>query len=322
MLFPLLTSLCLARPAQTVGTYDPGRSLAPLVESVAPAVVTVRLKTRSGEKHSGSGFLVDEHGLVLTANHVIQDHVTLSVVLSDGSEHQAQVLGSDSAMDIALLQLPERLTWPWLSLREDEPRVGDRVVALGNPLGLGATVTAGIVSGTNRNLDLDRYWHSDAFIQTDAAINQGNSGGPLVDLEGRVVAMNTSIIAGANTVGFSIPSRLLVRVIPELRDHGKVLRGYLGLESNKLTAQAAEKYDVPDGGTLVTRVLPGSPAKEAGLRVRDVVVSVDGVPIRSGADLLRTIGTRRPDDLVTLDVLRNGHRETIRVTLGQRPREE
>ena len=204
MLLPLLLP-CLAGPPQKVGPYDPSRSFAPLVEAVAPAVVLVRVRTASSGKHSGSGFIVDEAGFVLTANHVVQDVVSLTVVLSDGRSVGGEVIGSDAAMDLALIRLEGDRTWPWLELRSEEPSVGDRVLALGNPLGLGATVTAGIVSGKDRDLELDRYWRSDAFLQTDAAINQGNSGGPLVDLDGRVLGMNTSIIAGANTVTLSGP---------------------------------------------------------------------------------------------------------------------
>ncbi|MCB9672898.1 MAG: trypsin-like peptidase domain-containing protein [Alphaproteobacteria bacterium] len=321
----LLVPLAFPRPAQTVPTYDPARSYAPLVEAVAPAVVLVRTRTRTStgdDSGSGSGFLIGEDGLVLTANHVIQDVSALTVKTSDGVEHQAVVVGSDGAMDIAVLRLKgDGAPYPWLDLAKDPPRVGDRVLALGNPLGLGATVTAGIVSGIDRDLALDRYWRSDAFIQTDAAINQGNSGGPLVDLDGRVLGMNTSIIAGANTVGFAIPSHVLARVVPELTEHGKVLRGFLGLDSNKLTEQAAAKYDVPDGGALVYNVLKGSPADAAGLRVWDVIVAVDGHKVASGADLLGLVGIRRPGEVVVIELLRKGKRQTVEVTLGERPSE-
>jgi serine protease Do len=291
---------------------------------MAPAVVLVRTQTHTStgdDQHSGSGFIFTEGGLVLTANHVVADTFELTVILHDGREVGASIVGTDAAMDIAVLKLDGGRDWPWLELRtEQPPRVGDRVLALGNPLGLGATVTAGIVSGTNRDLDLDRYWKSDDFIQHDAAINQGNSGGPLVDLDGRVVGMNTSIIAGANTVGFSVPADLLARVIPELREHGQVLRGFLGLDSNRLNDRAAKTYDVP-GGALVTRILPDSPAARAGIRVRDVIVAIDDSKVTSGADVLGQIGNRRPGDTVRLTVVRNGKRRTVEVELTRRPKD-
>lgn len=321
----LLLTSALAGPAQTVGPYDPARSFAPLVEAVAPAVVLVEIETpsKSGtDHHSGSGFLLSEDGLVLTANHVVQEVTAITVTTHDGEQVSATIVGSDAAMDIALLRLAGDREWPWLALGDSARlRVGDRVLALGNPLGLGATVTAGIVSGTGRNLELDRYWRSDDFIQTDAAINQGNSGGPLVDLDGKVVGMNTSIIAGANTVGFAVPALLLERVVPELRDHGQVLRGFLGLDANKLTEQAAEKYGVPNGGALVFEVRKGGPAATAGIHPRDVIIAVDGTPIRTGADLLASVGNRRPGDQLRITLLRHGKERTVDVVLGRRPKE-
>ncbi len=314
-------SLAFGRPPQQVGPYDPGRSFAPLVEAVAPAVVLVRTRTEAGEgEHSGSGFVIDPEGLVLTANHVVQDVDALWVVSHDGTTHTATIIGADAAMDIALLKVETAQPWPWLALETTPPRVGDRVLALGNPLGLGATVTAGIVSGTDRDLQLDPYWKSDRFIQTDAAINQGNSGGPLVDLDGKVLGMNTSIIAGANTVGFAIPAQQLAEALPQLREHGRILRGFLGVDSNKITAEAAERYGL-EGGTLIVRVLPGSPAADAGLRRGDLIVRVDDEPVTSGAELLALIGTHKPGDVVRITLIRKKDRRTVEVTLAPRPAE-
>ncbi|MCB9828133.1 MAG: trypsin-like peptidase domain-containing protein, partial [Planctomycetes bacterium] len=238
----LLTAVLAASPALAgpieVPDYDPARSFAPLIDAVAPAVVAVKAVTittgddgiETTKNSEGSGFLVSEGGRVLTNAHVLQNVEKLSVRLWDGRELPATVLGADRDVDIAVLQIQGKGPWPWLALGDSEgARTGDRVLALGNPLGLGISATAGIVSAKGRVLNLDKWYRSDDFIQTDAAINQGNSGGPLFDLDGHVVGMNTAVIYGVNTIGFAIPSNLLALVTPDLAEIGGIARGFLGI---------------------------------------------------------------------------------------------
>jgi serine protease Do len=226
-------------------------------------------------------------------------------------------------MDIALLQLPDDRDWPHLQLADsDEVAVGDWVLAVGNPLGLGMTVTAGIISGKGRVLGNDIFGNED-FLQTDAAINPGNSGGPLVDLHGRVVGMNTAIIAGANTVGFSIPTNLIRSVLDDLRDNGHVARGFLGVNSQPLTPELAEALGVDArGGAVVASIFPGTPAADAGLERGDVVIEVDGTAIDDQVGLVAAIGNHRPGDAVGLTVLRGAKKKRIEVTLAERPGED
>ncbi len=311
-------------PTETLDlTYDPTRSFAPLVETASKAVARVKvesdldprqlemlqrfrspfgdlgpdqLRPRSGE---GSGFVVSADGLLLTNHHVIDDADRIAIVFSDGTEVEATVLGSDASMDIALLQLPQDRSWDYLELGDsDQARVGDWVLAMGNPLGLGNTVTAGIISGKGRVLGHDIFGNED-FLQTDAAINPGNSGGPLVTLDGKVVGMNTAIIAGANTVGFAVPTKLITSAMAELRDHGRIARGFLGVNSQPLTPELAQALGIDaEDGALVASVFPDTPAAKAGLERGDVVVEVDGLEIDDQADLVAAIGNKRPGDKV------------------------
>jgi serine protease Do len=323
-------------------------SLAPLVQAVEPAVVSIeiqqRMQGRQGfvppmfeeffgplpgprdpglRQGEGSGFVISEDGLLLTNAHVVRDADELVVRLSDGSAVEVEVLGRDDAIDVALLQLPSDRLWPYVALGgAEELAVGDWVVAMGNPLGLGHTVTAGIVSGKSRVLGQDIFG-SDDFIQTDAAINQGNSGGPLFDLQGRVVGMNTAIIAGANTVGFAIPSTLILSVLGDLKERGHVARGFIGLRPQTLTAELAEAVACPENkGALVSQVFEDTPAEASGLRVGDVVVDVDGQAIEDHESLIAAVGSHRPGDIVTVQLWRGGKKKTIEVTLAERPTDE
>jgi len=320
-------------------SYDPTRSFAPLVEAVQPAVVTIEVTSEpastalqrllgfepgelpdpSGE---GSGFIIDERGWLLTNAHVIEDARSFAIVLQDGERVDAEVIGRDEAMDIALLQLPTDRTWPSVQLGDsDGVQVGDWVVALGNALGLGSTATFGIVSGKGRVIGHDVFGR-EAFLQTDAAINQGNSGGPLFDVSGRVIGMNTAIIANANTVGFAIPSNLITSVLPDLREHGRVSRGFLGVRPQTLTSQLREDKGITtDQGALVTRVFDDTPADEGGLKLGDVIVAVDGAAIADEEALIAAIANRRPGERVELSVERNGKSKTLAVTLTERPRD-
>lgn len=324
------------------GTYNPARSFAPLVEQASRAVVSVkvegapdpnavafferfgmpldRIPQRSGE---GSGFVVSASGLLLTNHHVVADADRIKVVFADGSEEVVTLLGSDPSMDIALLQLPEDRTWEYLELgSSDAASMGDWVLAMGNPLGLGMTVTAGIISGKGRVLGNDIFGNED-FLQTDAAINPGNSGGPLVNLDGQVVGMNTAIIAGANTVGFAVPTDLITSVMEELRDNGHIARGFLGVNSQPLTAELAEALGVDASqGAVVASVFPDTPAAKAGLERGDVVLEVDGTSIADQTELVAAIGNKRPGDKVGLRVIRGDDTRSLSVVLAERPGED
>jgi len=327
-------------------TYDPTRSFAPLVDQASKAVASIKVESdidpaalemlrrfrgfggmdpsavppKSGE---GSGFVISADGLLLTNHHVIDDADRITVVFSDGTEVDADVVGSDASMDIALLQLPEDRSWEHLELGDsDEARVGDWVLAMGNPLGLGHTVTAGIISGKGRVLGHDIFGNED-FLQTDAAINPGNSGGPLVTLDGKVVGMNTAIIAGANTVGFAVPTKLITGVVDELKAHGHIARGFLGVNSQPLTPELAEALGVDaEDGAVVASVFPDTPAADAGLLRGDVVVQVDGEDIDDQVGLVAAIGNKRPGDTVKLTVVRPKGPKSLEVTLAERPGED
>ena len=329
-------------PTPVMTTYHPMQSFAPLVEAVEPAVVAIKVEALTQpnqdlseipptfrhlfsaqpriERGEGSGFIISAAGHVLTNAHVVADADSITVLLRDGETAAATVLGFDRNMDIALLQLEGDEVWPHVELgSSSDLKVGDWVVAMGNPLGLGHTVTAGIVSAKGRVLGQDMYGNED-YIQTDAAINQGNSGGPLFDLEGRVVGMNTAIIAGANTIGFSIPSDLLSSVIAELEDEGHIRRGYLGVEPVMLTPELAKLAGVnTTQGALIKQIFAGTPAIKAGLLEGDVVVSVDDMPIAEPGDLIKAIGNKRAGETVQLEILRGAKQQRVKLKLGERP---
>ncbi len=341
----LLSSVALSAPASLPvlpdgRAYDPTRSFAPLVEAVQPAVVTIEVTSEPasvalqrilgfepdpdpGPSGEGSGFIIDSRGWLLTNAHVIEEAKSFEVVLQDGERLEAEIIGRDQAMDIALLQLPADREWPAVMLgNSDSVRVGDWVVALGNALGLGSTATFGIVSGKGRRIGHDVFGR-EAFLQTDAAINQGNSGGPLFDVSGRVVGMNTAIIANANTVGFAIPSNLIASVLPDLREHGRVFRGFLGVRPRALDDEVRQTNGITtEQGALVARVFDDTPAERGGLKLGDVIVAVDGEPVADDESLIAAIANRRPGDEVALRVERDGRQQTLKVQLTERPRSE
>ena len=325
-------------PAPLPSGYDPARSLAPLVKAVEGAVVTIEVESESnvppqvlemfgGDPHGmfphtgeGSGFVITADGLVVTNHHVIAEADRITLVLSDGTRVSARVLGSDASMDVALLQAEIVRDYVHVALGDsDHLEVGDWVVAMGNGLGLGTTVTAGIVSGKGRIIGHDVFG-KESFLQTDAAINQGNSGGPLFDLEGRVIGMSTAIIAGANTVGFAIPSNLISGILDDLRTSGRVARGFLGVQQQTLNEELRRMLGVKaEHGAVVTSVFDDSPAARSGLRRGDVVVAVDDQPVQTDNDLVAKIGNRRPGERVVLTIERDARIEELKVTLTDRP---
>jgi serine protease Do len=331
-------------------------SVAPLVESVKAAVVNVEVRAASpsrrprggdGEESPfdgipwgpftpfgppgpreeaprqglGSGFIIDAKGLVLTNHHVVEGATDIQVQLPDGRELGARVLGTDPLTDVAVLRLrlpPGAKPLPVVRLGDaDALRVGDWVVAIGNPFGLGSSVSLGIVSAKARNIGAGPF---DEFLQTDAAINPGNSGGPLFNLQGEVVGINTAILGQGSGIGFAVPSNLVRALLPQLEKEGAVTRGWLGVAVQDLTPDLGEALGLPAReGAIVTDVTEDTPAAAAGLQPDDVIVSVDGQPIDSSRALTRTVALKRPGTELTLSLFRGGKKEEARATLGTRP---
>ena len=268
----------------------------------------------------GSGFVISADGLVITNHHVVADATEVKVHLGDRN-FKAEVRGLDEETDLAVLKIEVDEPLPFLPLGDsDVLRVGDWVMVIGNPLALGQTVTVGVVGAKGRTIGVNRDASFENFIQTDAAINRGNSGGPLVNLAGQVVGIATAMNWGAENIGFAVPVNTLRAILPQLRDQGRVSRGYLGINIQNLDRDRAPAFGLEEGkGALVVSVDPETPAGKAGLRHGDVVLEVDGREIRETRDLIDYVSARRPGEKVRLTVLREGKRTTIDVTLGERP---
>lgn len=338
-----------ARAATTAPTALP--SLAPMIKAVTPAVVNVAVKVRvQAADHplfanpllrdplfrnffdvpglrrnketvsAGSGVIIDaERGLAVTNFHVIANAEAIEITLRDRRVLEARLVGADPETDIALLEIPARnLTAIGLG-DSDALEVGDFVVAIGNPFGIGQTVTLGIVSALGRGLGIEAY---EDFIQTDASINPGNSGGALVDMNGELVGINTAILGrGGNIgIGFAIPTAIVRRIVGQIAEHGAVARGQLGVRTQDLTPDLAEGLglDADARGVLVVDVMAQSPADVAGLQPGDVVTAANGTPVERSFDLRNAVGMTRVGEPITLDVLRAGQPITLTVTIAER----
>ncbi|MBP2303256.1 DegQ family serine endoprotease [Azospirillum picis] len=272
----------------------------------------------------GSGFIIDPTGLIVTNNHVVADAAEISVTLHDGRKLPAKLVGADAPTDLALLKVEsdKPLTAAhWGDSGTVE--VGDWVVAIGNPFGLGGSVTAGILSARARDIQQGPY---DEYLQTDAAINRGNSGGPLYDASGAVIGINTAIYSptgGSVGIGFAIPSSLARPIVEQLKDSGKVRRGWLGVQVQRITPDIAESLGMDaeagngGGGALVTSVSPGSPAAEAGLRQGDVITGFNGKPLTQMRELPRLVASSGIGSAVPVTILRGGETRSMQVTLGE-----
>ena len=251
----------------------------------------------------GSGFVITEDGYVVTNNHVVDRAEDIQVILENGKKYKADIIGKDPKTDLAVLKIkPETKLETVQFGNSEELRIGDWVMAIGNPFGLGYTVTAGIVSATGRSLGLGAY---DDFIQTDAPLNPGNSGGPLFNLDGEVIGVNTAIAARGQGIGFSIPINLASSVINQLKDNGKVVRGWLGVIIQEITPEIAESLGLDNtNGALIADVSPDSPASKAGLKRGDVVIEFNGEEIDDFSDLTRFVGVAKPESDVNLTILR------------------
>ena len=267
---------------------------------------------------SGSGFIIDRDGFVLTNFHVIDGAERITVTLADGRGFRGEVVGTDPAIDVALLRIPGSQDLPEAPLgNSDSLRVGEWVCAIGNPLGYVHSVTVGVVSFIGRKLfdvSLDDY------IQTDAAINFGNSGGPLINSAGEVIGINSAISSRASNIGFAVPINQAVAILPQLKTRGRVSRGYIGVYLTDVTPALQRSLGLSvSHGAMVQDVSATSPAERAGLRAYDVIVDVDGRDVMSNEELIRDISARQPGTVVRLAILREGHRQALTVKLAERP---
>ncbi len=354
LLTPILLAamLGLAAPAQAHLTADEVPSLAPLVKESAPAVVIVATQGKLqqpqtqephpffdhpfferyfGERPNpqprrpramGSGVIVDaENGYLLTNHHVIDNAEQITVALTDRREFEAEVVGADPETDIALLKIDADSLTALPFADSNELQVGDYVVAIGNPFGLGQTITAGIVSAVGRSgLSLESY---EDFIQTDAAINVGNSGGALINLKGELVGINTAIfsgrVGGNIGIGFAIPINMARQIMDQLLTHGEIQRGRIGVQIQDLIPDLAEALGTShERGAVVAQVIPGTPAEAAGIQIGDVIVEMNGEPVVGSSDLRNKVGLLRVGDAVRLTIERDGKPMTIELAVGER----
>lgn len=349
-----LTPPAAAQPVRASPAGAPS-SFADIVQRVAPAVVSIDV-TRSaparpnlpqlfpglpfffgfpgtpdgGEgapslpnaRVSGSGFFITPTGYIVTNNHVVENATKVTVRTNEGRELEARIIGRDPLTDLAVLKV-DGTNFPYVDFEASaKPRVGDWVIAMGNPFGLGGTATAGIVSAYGREIG-GAYVD---YLQIDAPINRGNSGGPTFDVYGRVIGVNTAIFSpsgGSVGIGFAIPADIADRITKQLIAGGSIVRGYIGAMVQNLTPEIAESLGIPGRkGALVAEVTPGGPGEAAGLRAGDAILSINGQELTSSSDLTRRVGAAREGDRLRLEVWRDGRRQTLDVRAGRRPAEE
>jgi serine protease Do len=272
----------------------------------------------------GSGFVIDPQGYVVTNNHVVADASEIVVLFSDDSKLDATLVGRDPKTDLALLKVDSPKPLPYVAFGDsDSMRVGDWVMAIGNPFGLGGTVTSGIISARSRNINAGPF---DDFLQTDAAINRGNSGGPMFNMDGNVIGVNAAIFSpsGGNVgIGFAIPSALAKPILDQLREYGRPHRGWLGVKIQHVTEEIANSLGLDRAyGALVLELTPDSPAANAGLESGDVVLSFNGREVAEMRQLPRMVAETPVGETVTVDILRKGKRESVRLKLGEFPEDE
>ncbi|MDX1715348.1 MAG: Do family serine endopeptidase [Anderseniella sp.] len=275
-----------------------------------------------GGTSQGSGFVISEDGYLVTNNHVIKDASEVSVKFSDGREYDAKVIGTDPKTDLALLKIDSGDTFKALKFADSQPRVGDWIIAVGNPFGLGGTVTTGIVSAAGRDIGAGPY---DDFLQIDAPINRGNSGGPAFNLKGEVIGINTAIFSpsgGSVGIGFAIPSSTAKTIIADLKDDGNVTRGWLGVQIQPVNQEIADSIGLGKAsGTIIAAVTANSPAGKSGLRTGDTILEVNGETIAGPKELSRKVASLAPGTSVDMTVFRNGKNRTVSVQIGTMPGE-
>jgi serine protease Do len=277
-------------------------------------------ETISGE---GSGFFISADGYAVTNNHVVDHAKSVQVTTDDGIVYTAKVVGTDAKTDLAVIKIDGRNDFPYVKFTDHAAQVGDWVVAVGNPFGLGGTVTAGIVSARGRDIGAGPY---DDYVQIDAPINKGNSGGPAFDVSGNVIGVNTAIFSpsgGSVGIGFDIPADTAKLVVAQLKDKGHVTRGWLGVQIQPVTSDIADSLGLKKAaGAMVDEPQSGSSAAKAGIKSGDVITAVNGVQVKDARVLARTIGMMAPDSSVKLDIVRNGEPRTITATLAEVPNEQ
>jgi serine protease Do len=270
----------------------------------------------------GSGFFISADGYAVTNNHVVDKADRVEVTTDDDRTFTARVIGTDQRTHVALIKVDGRNDFPYVRFADKSPRIGDWVLAVGNPFGLGGTVTAGIVSARGRDIGAGPY---DDFIQIDAAVNRGNSGGPTFDVDGNAIGVNTAIFSpsGGNVgIAFDIPADTVKAVVAQLKDRGAVTRGWIGVQIQPVTAELADSLGTKTArGALVADPQSGSPAQKAGIRAGDVIISVNGDPVDDARALARRIGSLAPGTSVRLGVIRNGREDTVTLILGEMPKE-
>ncbi len=340
--------------AKSSEVFSPLESFSNLAESASPAVVNIRtVKTIKGggrvfrhfkkgpfgdddpmrdffdrffdedqkrdfkQRSLGSGFIIDKDGYIVTNNHVIDNAEKIVVILNDEKEFEAQIIGRDKNTDLALIKIESNHNLPVLGFGDsDSLKVGQWVVAIGNPFGLEQTVTAGIVSAKGRVIGSGPY---DDFIQTDASINPGNSGGPLLNMKGEVIGINTAIVAGGQGIGFAIPVNLAKNVIAQLKSSGEVTRGWLGVGIQDISEEVAEYYGIKEKkGVLVTEVFPGDPADLAGIKPKDIIFKVNGEAVDNARQLTGMIADIDVGDTIKINVIRAGKTRSFEVKIAKR----
>jgi serine protease Do len=352
-----------ASPAHAAYTAPAPQGFADLVAKVKPAVISVRVRIeeasndgnigpnqippqmrkffqqfgfpnmpngmQNGMPHGkqmitglGSGFFISADGYAVTNNHVVDHAKTVQIKTDDGATYKAKVVGTDPKTDLALIKVDANKTFPYVKFAEHEPRVGDWVVAVGNPFGLGGTVTAGIVSARGRDIGSGPY---DDYIQIDAPINKGNSGGPAFNSNGNVIGVNTAIFSpsgGSVGIGFDIPAETVKSVVAQLKEHGYVNRAYMGVQVQPVTSEIADSLSLkkPEGA-LVDKAEPASPAAKAGIKAGDVITAVNGKAIKDSRDLARKIGAMTPGSDIKLTYLHNGEVKELSMKLTKMPGE-
>ncbi|MEQ1754496.1 MAG: Do family serine endopeptidase [Micropepsaceae bacterium] len=355
---PAVSASSSAAPFMVSSGIGAAGTFADIVEHVSPAVVSIRAKVSSpeapeikeedleqlppglrdyferfrkgapdrqrsrGGEVQGSGFVVEANGYMVTNNHVVANATDIEVVFADGKKFKAKLIGRDEPTDIAVLKIEGGKAFPTVSFGDDSHvRVGDWVLAVGNPFGLGGTVTAGIVSARGRD-DVTGSQFTD-FLQIDASINRGNSGGPTFDLGGRVIGMNTAIFSpsgGSVGIGFAIPSNTIQRVVTELKAGGTVTRGWLGVQIQSVDEDTAASLGMANNnGAIVTDVISGSPAQKSGFRTGDVVIRMDGTPVKDNRDLSRRVAALQVNQNAKFGVWRDNRETSINVTVAKRP---